>query len=444
MTKSKGARGAAFRVLNRVEAGDSYADILLEAELENLSEADSALAMEITNGVLRWRIRLDWAIDSFSSIKTKKLEHNVLNALRIGAYQILFLTRVPASAAINESVNLVKTGGNKKAGFVNAVLRKINSEKDNLKFPDFEKEPVKHISVVYSHPEWMVKRWVERFGLDEAMSLCEGNQIRPPKVLRVNTLKTTRGELFNELVEKGLDVKLTDYSPLGIQVFRGRLNPKDDRYYIQDEASQLVPLLLAPKAGEAILDACSAPGGKTTLMAQLMNNSGIIIALDKYAGRLRTVEESAQRLGVKIIKTMEADAAGPLRLPAEIQEFDAILCDAPCSGLGVLRRSPDIKYRRKEEDIKELSALQKSILENISRYLKKGGRIVYSTCTFEPEETDGVVKWFLENHKDFVLEKAGGYVPEDCKTMVDEPGFLRTYPHRHGTDGFFAARLRKL
>lgn len=444
---NKGARQAAFRVLSRVIGGDAYADILLEKELIGLIEADRHLATELTYGVLRWQIKIDWIIDSFSSIKTKKLEHRVLNALRIGVYQLYFLTKVPPSAAINESVNLIKREGQKKAGFVNAVLRKAEREKETIAFPSPDKDPSAYVSVVWSHPEWLVKRWINRWGVEDTIELCVSNQKVPPKTLRTNTLLVSRDTLLKELAGEGLEVKKTICSPDGIEVMGaggGGISPKDPRYYIQDEASQLVPYLLSPAPGEVVLDACSAPGGKTTHIAQLMKNSGKVFAFDKHRGRLKAVEETAQRLGVNIIETLEADSSVYSFNPPLPMEFDAILCDAPCSGLGVLRRVPDIKLKRTEGEIKVLAATQKRLLENLSGYLKKGGRIVYSTCTFEPEETDEVVDGFLKAHPDFIVESACGYVPEECRDLVDAPGFFRTYPHRHGMDGFFAARLKRL
>lgn len=440
-----GARQAAFRVLSRVVGGDAYADILLDRELEGLHEPDRPLATELTYGVLRWLIKIDWIIDRFSSIRTKKLEHRVLNALRIGVYQLYFLTRVPPSAAINESVNLIKNDGARKAGFVNAVLRKAAVELDSITFPSPEGDRVQHLSVVWSHPEWMVARWIKRWGADETGLLCEADQLIPPKTLRTNTLLISRDDLIRELAAQGVEAGKTRCSPEGLAITAGAaLNPKDRRYYIQDEASQLVPHLLSPKPGEVVLDACSAPGGKTTHIAQLMKNKGRIYALDKHRGRLKAVGETANRLKIDMIETLEADSSvHPFAHPLPA-EFDAILCDAPCSGLGVLRRAPDIKLKRTEEDIKTLSGTQRRLLDNLARHLKKGGRLVYSTCTFEPEETVEVVEGFLEAHPDFKVESACGYVPEECRDLVDGPGFLRTYPHRHAMDGFFAVRLRRL
>ncbi len=440
--KIKGAREAAFRALNRVEGADAYADLLVMSETEGMAANDAALATEIAYGVLRWKMRLDYVIDLFASIKTRKLEHRVLSALRIGAYQLLFLSRVPPPAAINESVKLIKKDGPRKTGFVNAVLRKIDSERDAIAFPSGD--AVKRISLEWSHPEWLVKRWAERYGEEEAEALCRAGQEVPSRVVRVNTLAIDRDSLAKDLAAKGFETEPARYSPHGLHVRGGGpLEAFDERYYIQDEASQLVSLLVSPAPGSTVLDACSAPGGKTTHMAQLMENRGSIIALDKHGSRLEAVERSAKRLGASIIKTMVADASSPLAFASE-GSFDYILCDAPCSGLGVVRRSPDIKYRRTASGIKALAAEQAALLDNVSRYLKRGGLLVYSTCTFEPEETDRTVAAFLERRGQFTLEDASTALPPGCAALVDEKGYFRTFPHRHGMDGFFGARMRRV
>jgi len=442
-TKAKGARGAAFTVLNRVEGGDAFADILLMKETEGLAPNDAGLATEIVYGVLRWKLRLDYAIDFFSSIRTKKLEHRVLNALRIGAYQLLFLDRVPAPAAINESVKLLRKEGARKAGFVNAVLRKVSSEKASIAAP-VDGDDARRISIEWSHPEWLVKRWVSRYGAGEAEALCRANQEAPPRVVRVNTLATDRERLVDELIAAGYAASPAKYSPFGVEVAAGpALSALDPRYYIQDEASQLVSLLLSPEPGSKVLDACAAPGGKTTHLAQLMENRGSILALDRSEARLKSVEGAASRLGSAIIRTRLADASASLETVEE-GAFDCILLDAPCTGLGVVRRSPDIRYRRNEKDIASAAVNQAALIENLARYLKEGGRLVYSTCSFEPEETDCIVEGFLERNPGYLLEDASEILPEACAPLVDEKGFFRPVTHEHGMDGFFGARIRRL
>lgn len=434
-------REAALHVLDRVELG-GYADAILASVLPAVGVKDRALATELTYGVLRYRARLDWIIETFSSIKTKKLEHSVLNALRLGVYQTYILDNIPVSAAINSSVGLVKTRGMKKAGFVNAVLRKAAVNKADVRFPAFEADPLLHISIVYSHPQWLVAGWIERFGAHGARELCMANLAPPPKTLRVNTLASTRPKVMDRLAASGAVCEAALFSPDGVHITSGAPAQDDPACYLQDEGSQLIAYLLAPLPGETLLDACAAPGGKTTHIAALMKNRGAICALDKDAKRLRLVNDTASRLGVTIINAIEADAAKTLPSKAA-KEFDGILCDAPCSGLGVVRRTPEIKWRRSATDIKDLVARQTLLLDNLARYVRTGGRIVYSVCSLEPAETDAVVDGFLDSHKGFVPEDAATILPRGCERLVDGRGRLRTLPHRDGMDGFFAARLRR-
>jgi 16S rRNA (cytosine967-C5)-methyltransferase len=467
LSKNKNPRYVALRVLTRVVAGDAYANILLDKELGALEGPDRGLLTELVYGVLRWQIKIDWIIDSFSRIKTKKLEHEVLNALRLGVYQLLFLTKVPPEAAVYETVELLKLDGpsregTKRFGFVNAVLKMVDSGRAGTVFPALSKEPVNYISVVFSHPPWIVERWIKRYGIKEAIELCQASLKVPPTTLRVNTLRLSRLELLKELGEEGYRVKQTLFSPDGIEVAGGEggkpppLDAADPRYYIQDEASQLVSRLLSPGPGETVLDACAGAGGKTTHIAQMMDNRGHVIAMDKHARRLKPLVSTLKRFQVGIVETVVGDAAAPLEFQPSLfpeqsasptvstEGFDAVLIDAPCSGLGVLRRKPDIKLKRSEGDIQGLSGLQRSILDNTSKYVKRGGRIVYSVCTFEPEETDTVVEGFLEANADFIFEDASEYLPASSRELVTTEGVLRTFPHRHGTDGFYAVRMRRV
>ncbi|VAW35931.1 16S rRNA (cytosine(967)-C(5))-methyltransferase [hydrothermal vent metagenome] len=492
----KSARTVAFEILSRVEAGDAFADILLERELRALDARESALATELVYGVLRWRIKIDWIIDYFSKIKVKKLEHSVLTAMRLGVYQLLFLTRIPSQAAINESVELVKSGVGggpkggqavKKAGFVNAVLRSVDSARNAITFPHLKSQPVKYISVVFSHPEWLVARWIKRYGIKEAIEICQAGQCVPPATLRTNTLVQDRATLLRDLGREGIGAGPTRFSPAGIELDkgqRGAIDSGDKRFYIQDEASQLVVELLGPGPGDIVLDACAAPGGKTTYMAELMQNSGVIYGVDKSGSRLKLIDRLAGRLGASIIKTIEADASTMALQPAlaglpeglgeglPVAGFDKILVDAPCSGLGVLRRTPEIKYRRSLADLKRSSVRQRGILDNTSKFLKSGGALVYSVCSFEPEETTGVVEGFLKANPDFSLDTDAPCLPDSIKDFLDPSGYFRSYPHRHGRsqdrhghsqdrhsrlqdlperaaedrgglDGFFAVRLKK-
>ncbi len=452
----KTARVISYEILSRVESGDAFADILLERELKALDARDSALATELVYGVLRWRIKIDWIIDYFSKIKVKKLEHSVLTAMRLGVYQLLFLSKIPSQAAINESVELVKSGPSggskggqavKKAGFVNAVLRSVDSARNAITFPHLKSQPVKYISVVFSHPEWLVARWIKRYGIKEALEICQAGQRVPPATLRVNTLMQDRATLLRDFGRDGIGAGPTLYSPVGIELDkgqRGAIDYTDKRFYIQDEASQLVVQLLGVAPGDVVLDACAAPGGKTTYMAELMQNQGAIYGVDKSAGRLKIVERLAERLGASIIKTINADASTMALQPAlaglpegigqslPVDGFDKILVDAPCSGLGVLRRTPEIKYRRTQADLKRSSSKQRDILDNTSKFMKAGGVLVYSVCSFEPEETTDIVEGFLKSHPEFSLDNDFSYMPESFKGFLDPPGYFRSFPHRHG------------
>ncbi len=451
---AQSARGVAFRVLLRVEASDSYADILLSKEIGKLKDnMDRALATELVYGVLRWQIKIDWIIDIFSKIRTNKLEHSVLTALRLGIYQLFFLTNIPIHAAIDETVELLKPDV-KKAGFVNAVLRSAQKGKSGVSFPMLKREPVKYISVVFSHPRWIVERWIQRYGVKQAIELCQSNLKVPSIAIRVNTLEVSREELKKELLSKGAVLEDCRYSPDGLVLTHSPkgvvLAPTDKRYYIQDEASQLVSRLLAPRPGSVVLDACAAPGGKTTHIAQLMEGSGRVFAIDKSKARSRLVEAATKRFSLSNITITVADAAKLEIHPelfgtegAMVDSFDSILVDAPCSGLGVLGRTPDIKYKRSPEDLVRLAKVQRDILSNLARYVKRKGCIVYSVCSLEPEESDEVVEWFLSNHSDFSSADARLYLPESCHGLVDNKGWLRTMPSTSSIDGFFAARLER-
>ncbi len=413
----------------------------------HLTPLDRAFLTELTYGVLRWRGRLDWLISQFSKIPLEKIEPEMIHILRLGCYQILFLSRTPVSAAVNESAELAKRRrGRGGAGFVNGLLRSIVRQKEEIPYPDFHKDPIFHISVVHSHPLWLVGRWVKEMGEEETLRVCmENNQISA-LTLRTNTLKIERDKLIEKLREKGFNPFPTLFSEDGILLSDPPPTSelpflKEGLCIIQDEASQLVTSILNPEPGERILDACAAPGGKTTHMAQRMKNRGEIFALDLGREKLDRIEEACQRLGIRIVKTVKGDAAFPLPTPEGLL-FDRVLADVPCSGFGTLRRNPDLKWRKGEEDIKRLSELQFSILSHLSGYVKKGGILVYSTCTVFHEENEDVVRRFLDEHPEFRLDRISQILPEKCHSLLRE-GYLKTFPPGEGMDGFFAARLVK-
>jgi 16S rRNA (cytosine967-C5)-methyltransferase len=447
----KSPRAICLDILTQVEEGDRHPDTLLTdsfKQYRNLTSLDRAFLTELTYGVLRWRERLDWLIRHFSKVSFEKIELAILNILRLGLYQILFLSRTPSSAAVNESVELAKRiRGEGGAGFVNAILRSILRERDQIPYPDIRENPVLHISVVESHPLWLVRRWIEKVGLEETMKICAVNNQIPALTLRTNTLKIDRKDLIEKLREKGLKPFPCSFSEEGILLEDPPATSelpflKEGLYIIQDEASQLVTSILDPKPGEQILDACAAPGGKSTHIAQRMENQGEIHALDLSKGKLDLVEKMCRRLGTKIVKTMKGDAADTLPIPRETK-FDRVLADVPCSGFGTLRRNPDLKWRRKEEDIGRLAGLQSSILRNLGRYVKEGGILVYSTCTVFREENEDVVEKFLDGHPEFRLDQMSEAIPPKCHSFIKK-GYFKTFPPRNEMDGFFVARLKKL
>jgi 16S rRNA (cytosine967-C5)-methyltransferase len=449
-------RMQAFRLLQRMENSRSFADLLLEGTFSKnppWRPLDRAFIHELVMGILRWQARLDFAIFRAAQSPKRKIDPRLLNLLRMGTYQIFFMQRVPDSAAVNETVRLAKAifKNEKITRFVNAVLRSIGRSKNQEDFPSFEAQPVEYIATALSHPRWMVERWVGEFGPETARKICAANNLRPPFTVRVNTLKTSREILQARFSVAGIASLPTPFSPEGL-VLRPSPSLAADPlfgqglYFVQDEASQIVSHLINPQPGERILDACAAPGGKSTHLAQLMENRGEIISLDLYDSRMDLVRESCRRLGISIVRAFRQDASKPLPFPEETT-FDRILVDAPCTGLGTLHRHPEAKWRQKPEELPRLQRLQLALLKNVCSWLKPEGVLVYSTCTMAREENDSVLEAFLNTHRDFRLQDLRLLMPASFHPLIDEKGLLRTYPKMmipyddYRMDGFFAARM---
>jgi len=438
-----GVRGVAVKILTRVERTDAYLDKLLSAEMNStdFNPLDKRLLNELVHGVLRNQSKLDWVLTGFYHGQYSKVVPNVRNSLRVALYQILFLTRIPHHAAVNECVEFVKKyRGQRLADTMNGLLRNIARNIENIRYPVATTDELQYLSVVHSHPMWVVRRWNSRYGFEQTESLCKANNMRPFLTLRSNPIKTDFHGLIQELVELGIDYRRCFYMEEFVTV-RNLPNIHqikvftEGHFSIQDESAGLVGRLLSPNPGETILDLCAAPGGKSTHAAEMMRNEGRVIAVDKYQTRLNLLKESTDRLGISIVEYMEADSA-----ELELEPVDKVLVDAPCSGLGVLSKKPDIKWKREPEDMPKLIDIQRSILDNAAKLVKKGGVLVYSTCTIEPEENSEQVKAFLERHPEFEVDSAANYM--DAKLVTDD-GFMETYPHRHRMDGAFAARLVK-
>jgi 16S rRNA (cytosine967-C5)-methyltransferase len=437
-------------VLERVERAGAYADLALHAALRRsrLAPADRALATELVYGTLRWRGRLDFLLSRVLERGFDTLEPLVATLLRLGAYQIVFTRSVPDSAAVDQTVRCARAVGAERAtGLVNGVLRRLARIHEKIPLPDLMDDPLGHLTGVLSLPPWIADRWLEIFGAEEAAMLAKASNSVPPITARVNPLRSSRQVLIEELAPRLPDVRPCRLAPRGV-VLGHRGHPAHDpaflegRFTIQDEASQLVVAYLEPQPGERILDVCAAPGTKTTAIAEEIGDAGEIVAVDRNVRRLRLVGRDARRLGLTNITTCEHDAMGTLRGFAARGDFDRILVDAPCSGLGTLRRNPDARWRVRPGDSRRLAEIQTAILRNAAATLRPGGILVYSTCTLLPEENEMVVEALLSEARDLRL-LPGEAAPEATRSLVGADGYLRCFPHLHDTDGFFAARLER-
>lgn len=444
--KKKNVREAAVELLEAIEKNQSYSNLLLNSTIEKnkIPTIDIGLLTEITYGTLQRRMALDYFLKPFIK-KSKNLENWVRQLLRITLYQMVYLDKIPDRAAIFEAVEIAKKRGHKGiAGMVNGVLRSI--QREGLPSLEQVSDPVEKLSIETSHPEWLVKRWVDQFGYERTKEMCEINLTAPLQTARVNLTKTTVTEVIEDLDEEGFLVEKSPIIPEAIRALRGNLAFsrafKKGMITIQDESSMLAAYALAPGQNELILDACAAPGGKTTHIAETMKLTGGVISLDLHEHKVKLINENAKRLGLGNIRTIAMDSR---KAGEHFQEeyFDRILLDAPCSGLGVMRRKPDMKYTKKEQDLYQLSTIQLNLLNSVSSLVKKGGILVYSTCTVDKEENEGTVLKFLQEHPEFERDASlKERMPEAIQPLVSA-GFLQILPQDIGSDGFFIAVLRK-
>jgi len=434
------ARYEALHILMRVERDRAFADIALEHALERarLEPRDAALCTEIVYGTLRWRRHLDWRLAPHLNRPIDRLDPWVRALLRLTVYQLVFLDRVPRWAAVDEAVSAarLKSRVPGPAEFVNAVLRSFTRETQPPRLPAL---PVEAAAVRWSFPDWMAARWIVRYGPEEADRLMAALNERPPTTIRANTLRISREDLARRLRDEELaETDPTALAPEGLTLRRGAVGRwaafAAGWCSVQDEASMLIARLLDPRPGELVVDACAAPGTKTGHLAQLMDNRGRIVAVDPNAARLRLLSQATARLGVSIV---EAHVGGVGSVGGRWKDrCDRALVDAPCSNLGVLRRNPDVKWKRTEADLGRLADKQRGILESAAALVKPGGRLVYATCSLEPEENDAVVAGFLAEHREWRPDP-----PIDFPVAADAGGVIRCLPHVHGTDGFTAVRL---
>ena len=427
------ARNLALKILYDINEKKAYSNIVLDKYInknrEELSNLDIGFISELVYGVITWKLTLEYIVQKYSKIKIKKMSEWVKNILMLGSYQIIFLDKVPKSAAVNESVNLCKKYNYKSANFVNAILRKI--EKSDYQNIDDIKEINKRISLKTSMPEWFVEKLINEYGEKEALEICNDLNLRPNNTVRINRLKGNL-EIGNQAI---LDDFKTITGTKNIVKMPEYIN---GNISIQDESAGLSSFILNPKEGETVLDACSAPGGKTTYLAEIMNNTGSIVAWDIYEERLKQVDENAKRLGINIIKTEVKDAS--IYDKAYDKKFNKILLDVPCLGLGVIRRKPDIKWNRNEENIDEITKIQYQILKTCSKYLKDDGILVYSTCSILKEENINIIEKFLEE-EEFEIVDISDKVKKDFK-YVNEKNTIELFPNEKH-DGFYIACLKR-
>lgn len=443
----KSIREMAGDILSKVEAQNAYADILLDQTLRTvpLEERDRALLTELTYGTLRWRGTIDARLTRHLHRPLAQVDAWLRNLLRLSCYQLHYLDRIPDYAAVNEAVELAKSrGGRRAAGFVNGVLRNLLKE-PHADIDGSTDNALPSAAVRYSHPEWLARRWLDEFGAVESRALMRANNERSPLILRVNLRRCTRDDLVSLLKSRGIEATATSYSPQGVALPAiGSVDKlpgfSEGFFQVQGEASQLVGCLLSPLPGESILDACAAPGGKSTHIAELMADCGEVIAVDTSARGVERIGQNASRLGLNSVRARRGDASE--LLGERGARYDRILVDAPCTGLGTLRAHPEIKWRRDESDVRRLSRLQFKILSRVSARLKPGGILVYSTCTLTEDENHGNVHRFLDEHREFELQDAAGYLPHQAQHMM-RGKYFQALPHRDNTDGFFAARMRK-
>jgi 16S rRNA (cytosine967-C5)-methyltransferase len=439
-------RNAVLRSLSEIISRGSKPKDALGMLPGDIATRDRAFIMEIVYGVLRNRDTLDWIIRKLLD-KPRMPGPRTLNNLRAGTYQILYM-RVPEWASVNEAVRVEKT----HKGLVNAVLRNVARQRvellagldllrERLLRPENGNVSVSDISVLTSHPEWLIRRWIKRFGPEEAFELASANNVAPCLTLRVNTLRTTRLDVLGRLREMGIDAAPTQVSPDGVMLnehiaFSG-LEPLGGLVMVQDEAAQLITYMLGPGPGERVLDACAAPGGKTTHIAELMGDRGEVVALDLNEDRIKLLDENVARMGLSSVRAVKGDITSPGDT-GKLGEFDRILIDAPCSATGTIRRNPDVKHRCRRKDLGKFRKRQVEMLRSASALLRPGGTLVFCTCSTEPDEGEDVIGEFLKSSGDFYIIKD---VPVVGRLLAN--GYLRTYAHRHGMDGFFGTRLGK-
>jgi len=432
-------RLTAVKSLIKILEQNKTSDEVINSYADKVSSIGELI--NLTAGTVKFKITLDFFIENISSRPLKKLSPPVKNILRAAIYELEYLKK-PDYAVINSYVEISKLYDKNSSGFVNGVLRNFLRKRDEINFPSIEENPVKAMSIEFSHPEWLVERWIKTYGVDETIKICEFNNKIPKISIRINTLKTSKTEVMDLFRENNVEFteSLISNECLALKN-QGNIKKiagfKEGYWAVQGESSSLVAKILDPQEGERILDLCAAPGGKTAHIAGLMENSGEIIAVDISKDRIKRIEENCERLGITCVKTIVSDASTFF----DDCRFDRILIDAPCSNTGVLGKRPDARWKRTPEDIKNLTKIQLKILQNAIKLLKEGGTFVYSTCSIEQEENVLLIQEFLKNNKDFAFEDISKYLPWQSE---GQEGYIQILQSKYNIDGFFIAKLKKL
>ncbi|MCM3569113.1 16S rRNA (cytosine(967)-C(5))-methyltransferase RsmB [Neobacillus mesonae] len=443
----KNVRETALDLLNAIEKNQSYSNLLLNNEInkQKLPPKDIGLLTELIYGTLQRKMTLDFYLTPFLK-NSKKLENWVLQLLRVTLYQMVYLDKIPDRAAIHEAVEIAKKRGHKGiAGLVNGVLRTI--QREGLPAIETIAEPLERLAIGTSHPEWLVKRWAEQFGYEKTKQMCEINLTAPLQTGRVNVTKISRDECVRLLEEEGFQIEASPIIPEAIRSLKGNLASSKafDRglLTIQDESSMLVAYALGVKENETVLDACAAPGGKSTHIAEKLNRTGEVISIDLHEHKVKLINDNASRLDLSNIHPLVLDS----RMVGEhfsSESFDRVLLDAPCSGLGVMRRKPDIKYRKQEQDVEQLSRVQQKLLNAVAPLVKKEGILVYSTCTVDKQENELAIQAFLKDHPEFEKDNSlKNRMPEAIRPLMTSFD-LQIFPQDFGSDGFYIAALKKI
>lgn len=440
------ARQAAAQVLSDVLRRERFADDALDEVLEEMSlrPDDRRLCVQLVNGVLRHLTHIDRALDALASKGKESLPPHVLIVLRIALFQMLYLDRIPVHAIVSSAVEQAKALAPGLAGLVNAILRRASEDPQRWRQAPLTGDPAADLALAYDHPRWLVERWLVQFGVDQTAALCEANQREPSLFVRVHTLRIQSDALQERLAGEGIAATphawLDDALVLPPHTVLGSLAAfQEGLFVVQDISAMLPARLVAPVPGERILDACAAPGGKTAHLAALLCDRGTIYAVDRDPRRVGLIKAMTRRLGLTCVRVRAQDATRGI--PGMPQHVDAVLVDAPCSGLGTLARRVDLRWRIQPEDLERLRGLQREILARVGRKVRPGGRLVYSTCTINPEENEDVVREFLRRFPQFAIDDPRPFLPVACRHLVSHDGFVRTFPHTDGVDGSFAVRL---